>query len=262
MLLERLVVGSCVNSALFSFLTDSYYLPTLKFGPLFYKSVPIKIFSTAREDYTWSRLLLLLSLSGRLLSYEEIQNIRLAERIVKISTRDGFFKYGFGKCAVFDPTSLDIENLPITASPEMYLVYDDFELSNLGGKHTFLDSKNSKGPLAKNIHYYTSDRVDGANYVTDCVVESQLTKQQIHSFDYSDTMARFAVERHLQEIGIKGSFMNFYKNGAPKYRKPKVFHKKRIVIEKDTNSYQNSQSIKFLNMSWKEILDGASTAWA
>ena len=69
-------------------------------------------------------------------------------------------------------------------------------------------------------------------------------------------MSRFAVIRHLTSIGVHGSFMNFYKNGTPKYRKPKVKHKKRIVVPKEMNKYQDSELVKFLDLSVKEVIDG------
>ena len=72
-------------------------------------------------------------------------------------------------------------------------------------------------------------------------------------------MARFAVIRHLTSIGIHGNFMNLYKNGLPKYRKPKVVHKKRLVLEREQTIYENSERVKFLRLTIKEIFDEFST---
>ena len=49
--------------------------------------------------------------------------------------------------------------------------------------------------------------------------------------------------------------MKMYKNGTPKYRKPKVLHKERIVQERDQNHYEDSENVKFLNLTLKEIFD-------
>ena len=139
-----------------------------------------------------------------------------------------------------------------------YRVIDDFELSNLGGKFSYLQPKIAKESFAGQIHYYTSLRVDGANYVTDCAVESVLDEQQVYDVNYSDSIVRFAVKRHLTSLGIHGTFMNYYKNGEPKYRRPKIVHRNRTVIRQEKNKYIDSESVKFLDLSLKEILDASS----
>tara|TARA_Y100000114_G_C11756814_1_gene327267 strand:- start:762 stop:1544 length:783 start_codon:yes stop_codon:yes gene_type:complete len=255
MLLNYLVVGSCINSALYAYVNDFYYLPNLNMPPLFYEKIKYKFLLSEKKDFTWSRLMLTMALQGKLLSYQDLKSIKFGENTLKVILESSSIKYQFKNCYIFDTSNLVLENEVIVPNESKYIVYDDFELSNLGAKHKWIDPKISQDVLSKEIHYYISDRVDGADYVTDCVVKSELTKEQLNSFDYSDTMCRFAVERHLQEIKIYGSFMNFYKNGLPKFRKPKVVHRKRLVIEKDMNSYKDSKHIKFLNLSAMEILN-------
>ena len=73
-------------------------------------------------------------------------------------------------------------------------------------------------------------------------------------------MVRFYVIRYLTFLGIHGNFMKLYKNGTPKYRKPKVTHKKRIVIKKEMNVYEDSQNIKFLDKPLERIFDEVRTS--
>ena len=138
-------------------------------------------------------------------------------------------------------------------------VYDDYELSNLGGKHPYLEPKETIEHFGGKIFYYISDRVDGAQYVTDCIVESQLTTEELNSVEYSDSMVRFLVERHLTSIGICGNIVGIYKNGKPKFRKPKVVHRSRAVLKKDMNKYKNSAKVSFLELKLEEVLDEIST---
>ena len=253
MLLDRLVIGSSVESAVHSVLTDSYFLPTLKFGPMFYQDLDFNVLGHSRSDLTWSRMLMMKSLLGKLLGYEELESISISENTLKISSNAGVFKYDFNLCEVFDTTDVDLENEIVEYHPSLYTVYDDFELSNLGGRHRYLEPKSSGENLASIIHYYISRRVDGANYVTDCVSESVLTKEQLNDFEYSDSMVRFAVIHHLESIGVRGNYMNLYKNGKPKYRKPKVVHSKRIVVEREMNLYKDSKRVKFINPKLKGL---------
>jgi len=199
-------------------------------------------------------------LRGLLLNYEDYSTIRIRDNQIKISSPAGLVKYEFGSCDIFDPTGIDLENEIVKPSPSVFTVYDDFELSNLGGKHIFLEPKISDEKLTKEIHYYTSERVDGAHYVTDCVSKSILTREQLNDFEYSDSMARFAIERHLTSIGIYGNFMEYYKNGSPKYRKPKVVHRSRTVREKVMNKFRDSERVKFLKLELESIFHESSTS--
>ena len=87
------------------------------------------------------------------------------------------------------------------------------------------------------------------------MVESELTEEQINSFDYSDTMVRFMVERHLASVGVHGTFMMYYKNGKAKYRKPKVKHVNRFIYPRDNNVYEDTDSVKMLNLSMEQIVE-------
>jgi len=73
-------------------------------------------------------------------------------------------------------------------------------------------------------------------------------------------MGIFAIKRHLESMGINGIFMKFYKNGKPKYRKPKIRHVKRIISKLDNSAYEGALGVDFAeNMSFKEILNDFST---
>jgi hypothetical protein len=253
MLLGRLVIGSCTQSVAYAFTRGYYYLANNTMPPPFYEKIPIKILGSNRQDYTWSRLMLLMSLQGKLLSSESDGGIKVVDGKVSIISNGTKNEYIFEKCYIFDSTDLNLENEITLARKESYKVYDDFELSSLGSKHQYLSPKISDDELASQIHYYVSDRVDGAKYVTDCLVESTLTKEQLNSFDYSDTMARFYVQRHLESIGVFGNFVSFYKNGSAKYRKPKVTHRNRVIRKKDNNKYLDSEKIKFKSCDIQDV---------
>ena len=258
MLLDKIVIGQTVESAMYAFLNDSYFLPSSSATPIFYDKLDDAIFGTKRKDYTWSRLQLILSLSGKLLNYENLQNINVTENNIKLSSDFGNFKYSFNRCYIFNPAGINIENNIVKHVESKYIVYDDFEISQLGGKHTYLPEKIGPDALASKIYFYISNRVDGANYITDCVVESNLAKNQLNDVNYSDSLIRFAILRYLASIGIHGNFMSLYKNGNSKFRKPKVKHKKRIICEVDQNIYEDTEKVKIVNFSMKEILNEIS----
>ena len=261
MFLDQIVVGSCLESALYAFSKDSYYLPNKNFGPAFYERCP-KILGKSQASYTWSRILLLLSLQGKLLSYDK-KKIFIAENELKIlDAPSSPIKYNFQVCEVFDSTEIVLQNEIVKAAEAIYKVFDDFELSNLGSKNRFIEPKDCPlEPIASKIVFYNSGRVLGSDYVTDCVVESYMTREQRRDINYSDSIIRFYVSRYLEEVGVHGNFMNLYKSGKPKYRKPKITHKARLSFMVDQNKYADSKSIKFI-YNKKEALGDLSAPWS
>jgi hypothetical protein len=207
---------------------------------------------------TWPKLNFMLGILSKRICYEDTETIRLLDNKIRVSAQGTTYKYDFGSCKVFDPTGVQLENEVRRTSPKTYLVIDDFELSTLGGHHKEIEPLSLHRDFAREIHFYSSDRVDGSTYITDCVVESELTEEQINSFDYSDTMARFIVERHLTSVGVYGTFMEYYKSGKPKYRKPKVHHAKRLVFERDNNEYRDTEHVKIMNPSLEEVIEEVS----
>tara|TARA_B100000927_G_scaffold187432_2_gene150919 strand:+ start:57 stop:845 length:789 start_codon:yes stop_codon:yes gene_type:complete len=259
MFLREIVVGNCIESIIYAFNRECYYLATNNQLPVFYEKMQMRVLGSSRQDYTWCRFLLMLALQGKVLSSGQRGTIKITEDKISLINEGTRIDYSFNTCYIFDPTGLSLENEIIETKDESYKVFDDFEISRLGSKHRSLPAKSSTDTLASQIHYYISDRVDGANYITDCLVESRLSKEQLNSFDYSDTMARFSIQRHLESIGVYGNFMKFYKNGNPKYRKPKIIHKSRTVQKRDNNRYLDSKKVKFKTKTLEDIFNEIGT---
>ena len=259
MLLNRIVIGSTVEAAYYAFVNDAYFIPNRKDPPMFYRKLSVPILGFAHEPGAWNRLLLMLGLLGRLVEYEDTIAMRFDRNTLKIAADNTTYRYEFEIAEIFDTTGIDTENKYIATHEPTFTVLDDFEISVLGAHRFSLPSDVSQDDLAKEIHFYTSDRVSGANYVTDCVVESKLNYSQINDFDYSDSIVKIILERHLTSIGICGTFMYNYPSGKPKYRKPKVKHVSRHVFRKDSDILEDTEKVKMKNLTLEEIISEPRT---
>lgn len=255
MLLKDVVIGSSVEAAYYALVNEFHFIPTRKIPPMFYEETSISILGTKRASESWSKINLMLGLLSKKISSSSIPSIRISDHNLRFTIGITTFKYKFENIYIFDPTGIVFENEVLNAKNKTFIVYDDFELSSLGPKNSTLKSLSGNKNFCKHLHFYCSDRVDGANYITDCVVESELNIEQLKLFDYSDSMVRFFVIRHLTDIGVHGSLMGYYKNKSPKYRKPKVVHVKRLLVEKDNSTYKDTENVKFLNLSLEEIIE-------
>lgn len=258
MLLTKAVIGSTVEAAYFALVNDFFFIPTRKTPPMFYNEAPIPSLKTRTEPESWNKVNTMLGLSSKRICFPETSALKIEEGIVKIVSENTVFRYQFDKIYVFDTTSIKIDNKIKKALPKTFIVIDDFELSTMGQKRYHLPTTTRQENFAKKINFYCSGRVDGSDYITDCVVESEMTQEQINLFEYSDSMVRFVVQRHLEAIGVRGSLMKYYNNGMPKYRKPKVKHVKRIVQEKDNNIYEDTDIVKILNLSLGDIIENCT----
>jgi len=245
MLLDKVVIGSTLESAYYALINQLFFIPTRKDCPIFYKD----------GVRSWPSINIMLGLLSKRIAFKNTETIRVVENQIKISSENVTYKYTFDKCFIFDPTGVRVENKIKHNKQKTFMIYDDFELSVMGPKRYELEPIKGGSGFAKELNFYCSGRVDGSNYITDCVVESELTQDQLYHFDYSDSMVRFVVERHLQSLGVHGNFMKLYKSGKPKYRKPKVLHKSRLVYEKDNNVYVDSENVKFLDYSMEQIIE-------
>ena len=249
MFLDRVVIGSTIESAYYALINDCFFVQTRKFSPMFY----------SENIETWPKLITMIGLLSKLISFENTETVRIYDNQLRIAAGNRTYKYRFDKCFVFDATGVSLENPVKEAKPKTFIVLDDFELSTMGEHRFEIPPITARTGFAKELHFYSSNRVDGAKYITDCVMESELTYEQINSFDYSDTMARFIVERHLTSVGIHGTFMEYYKSGKPKYRKPKVLHVNRFSYEMDNNVYGDNKHVKIMNLTLEQIVEESET---
>jgi len=90
-----------------------------------------------------------------------------------------------------------------STSPEKYEVLDWMDVRS-GMVHQF-DTIENEADFVNRIHFYPSERVDGNHNKKDLVSVSYLTKEQLHSYEYSDTYARFSILHRMRNLGIRGA---------------------------------------------------------
>jgi len=71
--------------------------------------------------------------------------------------------------------------------------------------------EDSTSNFVKKIQLFPSTRRDGAHASKDLVSESFLSREQLNSIDYSDTMARFKTMKMLSSRGVSGVELELWK---------------------------------------------------
>ena len=250
MLLSSVVVGHSLESALFAYHNQFYYISTTAFQPLFFEqSEDFSIFGLTGKKEIRDTLCQLLGFLGLNLEFPNLQQIRVQSNTVKIFDTNLIGKYEFEKCYIFECLNVNHENKLEEAREQLYRVIDDFKVSRIGKTATNIEPVYTKDHLLAEVHFYNSLRVPGAKYVTDAVTVSNLNKSDLYSFESSDTMAAFKLRYILNGLGYVGlKDGQVYKSGKPKIKKVKVEHVNRYVLEIDKNTYLDSDEVKFVSL--------------
>jgi len=257
-LLSNVVIGHSLESALFAYYNQFYYIPTDNFQPLFFEEcLGFSLFGTSNKKEILSHTKDLLGFLSLNIEYLDLKQVRIQDNKIKLFSDNLLFDFQFDICYICDTLNVSHENDVAIAKPETYKVVDDFKVSRMGKDATDVKSIFSEDKLLSEIHFYNSLRVDGAKHVTDIVSVSKLEKQDLYDFEYSDTMAAFKLKDCLKKIGYVGLKDNIiYKSGKPKMRKILLEHLKRYVLPVDNNKYEDSKTVKFINPQVKDFVNG------
>ena len=176
----------------------------------------------------WERLLFLLGLSGNAPLSDRCTSMRINDqslicsneyaKIAEIEFKTAYF-FGDDKCSGL-VAEKEVAN-------DAMMCYDWIAFHR-GGKHE-IDYIETDDSFVKQIWFYPSDRIDGATKVKDACLVSFLSKEDLSSFDYSETMARFKAVSEMEDRGMKGVFNGYSPTGRPKYYK---FRTSNIAREK------------------------------
>ena len=261
MLLKKVVIGYSLESAMYAFLNGYHHVQSTTFQPLFFEETSdLTLWGTNNRRQIWQKVKMCLGFLSLSLDYPDIKQIRIEGNTLKLFDDSLLAEYEFEECYIYEPLNISHENKVLETNPEVCKVVDDFTVVRLGRDLTHIDPARTEDQLLSEIYFYNSMRVDGSKVVTDIATVSYLSRDQLYSFDYSDTMASFKLKRDLNAmgyIGLKEKHKN--KDGTDVWKKLRLSHLKRYVVALDKNRYEDTENVKFVNFTTKELFDGTAT---
>jgi hypothetical protein len=281
---DEIVIGSSLRAVLYAFSNElpiffaeerrpfrfDYLDPELDLS--FLKlSAQTKSLTTFGEDkivgtqkvLLWERLLFLLGLSGKAPLSDRCASMRINNRslicsneyakIAEVEFKTAYF-FGDDKCSGL-LSEKEVANKP--------MICYDWIAFHRGGKHE-IDYIETEDSLVKEIWFYSSDRIDGATKVKDACVVSHLTEEQLASFDYSETMARFKAVSEMENRGMKGVFNGYSPTGRPKYykfRTSNIAREKRAQFDTPWEEEDSIETPRVAEQVLLETLQGSHGAY-
>ena len=248
MQIKNITIGSCLSSVLFAYYNNHTLILNSKQKPFRFDSLERDVqfidLSTDNHLTLWSWVVYEMSFQGSVPFGPCVSSVRIEENKMHIVPRQGLkIEVDFDKCYIFDDSNITFDNPVTKVNDPLYRVFDWMDI-RAGARHTV--TKITTGDdLVRYAYFYKSERMDGNHSNKDVVTVSYLTDEQINSFDYSDTMAKFKIHSLMKSNGI----------GDKRRSSVKVESTRREVIKISKNVFRDSKSVKFMKMSPMKVIE-------
>jgi len=233
MLLDSVVVGCGFHPLLKSYtekipmLLVNHDSPTvdLKLSDTFH----IENLSTTREVEAWQMLKFLCSMEGLIINPNPLSFLRMEEDVLRFETGHIEFK----KCHLFSCPNLKT-NLPAVRvdNEDLYRVLDFMRLKICNVSN--IDTIFPKDTFIDKIECFGKKEV---------VAVSTLSREQLTTFDYSDTIVRFISQKVL--LSNHGLHRPLISKDSERRRNPTLTVLERKVVPISETVYRSSRKVKY-----------------
>ena len=181
---------------------------------------------------TWGLLYYKLMMDGKVIGGDTVHTVKVDDdNLIVVCKNNVINKTVYDKITIFDD-----EN--VIGLPDIKKDVDEYVVTDRMNSVSFVFKDNNFSyetgdSLVKEVHIYK----DYANSPTQIWTVSSLNKDQLHDFDFSDTMAKFKTETLLKDLGFTGNFSK---------RDEIILNVEERNIKAKMNIYQETEKIKFI----------------
>jgi len=163
----------------------------------------------------WAQKIYQLYDYGLLPFVDKPNNIRVLPEIklIKVFTDHNVFMVQYENLYIFDLEC--VSGAGQKRDPSHYRVIDWFDCQGLYDLE--VDEIMTGDDFVNKIKFFKTLRIDGDQRYLDLLCESVLTKQQLKSFEYSDTMARLKIIDLLKSRGVDAHLSLWKRDVYPAY---------------------------------------------
>ena len=166
----------------------------------------------------WAKKIYELYNFGKIPITENVNSVRIIsdDRLIKVFTDNSTFVIQYENIHIFD-----LENVVGSNMVKELLHYRVVDWFDCRGLHNLeLDEIDTSSNFVRKVKFFQTCRVDGNQKYLDLLCESFLSEEQLKSFEFSDTMARFKVADLLKDHGASNIKMTLWKRDVyPVYKR-------------------------------------------
>jgi len=267
---DQVIVGATFESLLYALFTNTPVLYVVPKEPTEFDTVPIgidfKFLQTYSEitdidtnqgkklirpqkNYIWGRLVFLLSLRG-LLPATNLQSIRIEDNIIKLSTASSkLITVEANKILLFDDEGIEGLDKPIVENTR-YIVKDYIEFNDMRFTDKEYDVIYTDYEFVNQIWFIPPSNLNRDK--DGCLISycESLKDLQDNLTDYN---IKFILKEQFKKHKMIGRDNGIAPSGKQKYRPVRYTFVNRIVEKEKSNIYEDTEYIKFMNLSVYEI---------
>lgn len=253
---KSIVIGSSLSALLYAYY-NRYPLIVNSFRrPFRFDNLPFDINfdgkNMTNESNIWHLVSFKLSMEGLSPFGPSITSLRIKDRTISNTVEPGTnIKVDFEKCYIFDDDNLIVENEILKEPTDDVRVFDWMNVRR-GTTHG-LDYLGSSDNFVKDIYFYRSERIDGNHNKKDLVAVSYLKQEDLSNFEYSETMARFKIQKEMSAHGIIGAKSGLTDDGRQRKYNVKVESDYRYVEPASKREYKDSEHVRFMNLTVDQV---------
>jgi len=184
------------------------------------------------KKLAWGLLYYKLMMDGKIIGGDYVNAIRIDDDDIIVACRNNIInRIAYDKVTLFNDEN--VMGLPDQVKEtDHYVVTDAMYAVSFVFKDDCFTLKTGD-ELVSEIHIHK----DYVNSPAKIAVVSNLSKKQLHDFNFSDTMAKFKTETLLKQSGFMGSFNS---------RDEIVLEVQERTIQPKMNIYDDTEKIKFI----------------
>tara|TARA_Y100001954_G_C15734193_1_gene564893 strand:+ start:162 stop:938 length:777 start_codon:yes stop_codon:yes gene_type:complete len=228
------IVGSCFDSILKSY-TENKKIILTRFDPPHYVDVFDKKYIIEKQFFhrvsdAWSFIKFMISMRGLVINPESPFSVRVQGDRVYFDRHEVHFH----RCHLFTDQKVKVDlEVSSIENENMYRVLDIMKLHFCSVEDMNMTSIRIEDSYIDEVRFFGKKEI---------ICISYLDREQLNSFDYSDTMTRFHVEKALlSEGGLRRPLIS--PTRGP--RKPKPYVTERIVEPLKQTIYKSTKRIKY-----------------
>jgi len=222
------VIGCSLNALQYAYENETKFVLNQRIFPYKYEPEFIK--------RAWGLLYTKLMLGGQVIGGDTVDKVQVTDKFLRIVCEYNIINdVEYENIFIFNDQN--ILNLPeVLQEADQYKVIDvlkPISLTSAPIKTTLI----SKDSLVKELHIYKKT----ASSPIELFAVSDLTRKQLNTFDYSDTMVKFKSEELLK----KNNFVGKSKKSITD-RKDIELQVRERIIHKKMDIYRDTENIKFI----------------
>ena len=249
---ESVVVGYSLRAAQYAYHNEYPIILNLDKPPFAFDSVPADegdATYTTRAEELWCTMLFEHGMKGLVPFGSGNAKVNISGNRMIVSVRDSFLVgIDFKKCFIFEDDFVTSENNVLSKADGKFRVLDWIDV-RVGSDHC-IDILRDDSDFVNTVYFYQSERVDGNHNKKDCVAVSYMNSDEISKFEYSDTMAKFKVQKMMTGAGITGAKRGVDANNRQKLSKIKLEPRRREVESLTQARYEDTEDVKYMNVPY------------